>query len=145
MTLYTDYRSILITVAPVSSNTFTGYTKFSFEEQSLSIPHSGWTNTKCAEAFEALPNLHNVECSVEYSTDLYGGFTLLVELAEFPMLPYQNNVYAHDGNPPLSSFQCDTSEVVSTDSVLCTITDVAVNALPGLSPTTRLLTDHLTE
>lgn len=132
-------------MAPVSSNTFTGYVKFSFEEQSLSIPHSGWTNAQCEEAFEALPNLHNVECSVEYSKH-NGGFTLLVELAEFPMLPYQNNVYAHDGNPPLSSFQCDTSEVVSRDSVECTIMDVAVNALPGLSPTTRLVTaDCLTD
>lgn len=139
MTLYTDYRSILITVTPDSS-TFKGYVKFSFEEQAVSIPHSGWTNEQCAEAFETLPNLHNVECSVEYSSSLYGGFTLLVELAEFPVLPYQNNVYAHNGNPPLSSFQCDASEVVSSGSVVCTIKDVAVNALPGLSATTRLVT-----
>lgn len=138
LTLYTDYRSLLITVAPASSNTFTGHVKFSFEEQSLSIPHSGWTDEQCAEAFEALPNLHNVECSVEYHSsddpdpELRGGFTLLVELAEFPVLPYQNNVYAHDGNPPLSSFHCDTSEVVSSGSVVCTIKDVAVNALPGM-------------
>jgi hypothetical protein len=39
----------------------------------------------------------------------------------------ENNVFFHDGNPPLSAFHCATDGILTGDSVACTVTDV-INA-----------------
>lgn len=130
LTVFTDYRSIIIDIAAYYAS-FTGSFKFTFMTQSLSIPASGWDAQSCQNAFEALPNIDAVRCSISYSTTRYGGFTILIEFISFPVLPYMNNIFYHEGNPPISSFSCDTSAAVTTGSVTCKITDVSYNSLPG--------------
>ena len=49
-----------------------------------------------------------------------------ITLIAFPEIPYENNIYSHTGNPPLSYFKCDTQKLdreLSTDPY-CDIEDV---------------------
>ena len=45
------------------------------------------------------------------------GANYTVTFNQFPTIPHENNIFAHTGNPPLSAFQCDISEVASLSSV----------------------------
>lgn len=131
LTLFTDYYSITITVAAIARS-YTGYLKFSFQTQSLSIPQSGWTDQNCQKAFEALPNIRKVRCTIQYSSSRYGGFVILVQFIEFPIIPYLNNVYTNDGKPALSDFVCETKQINTLGTVTCVIEEVAVNTIPGI-------------
>lgn len=59
---------------------------------------------------------------------------LNITLEEFPAVPYENNIFSHNGNPPLSHFSCDVSNAyTSTGSgfVNCTIEDTATDNIKG--------------
>lgn len=131
LTTFTDYRAIVVTVANKVAAPTGGSFKLTFHDESLSMPAAGWTDTQCKEAFEALPNIDTVRCTVNYAASRFGGFQFLLQIEKFPVNPYQNNIYFHEGNPPNSAFACDTNSVVTTGSVTCTISDVSVGVLPG--------------
>ena len=88
---------------------------------------------KCKTLFESLPNVETVNCSVVDVDLAYGGITLKVIFRKFPTLPYENNIYYHEGNPLISSFYCDKSLQNGTATgVACNITDSNTNyTLPG--------------
>ena len=129
-TYFSDYKTIIIVLSAYSAG-FTGSFKFTYDALSISIPASGWTDEACQEAFEALPAFQTVKCDISFATTRYGGFSVQVEFIQFATLPYQNNIYYHEGDPPLSSFSCDTSSIVTAGEVTCAITEVAFNSLPG--------------
>ncbi len=60
-----------------------------------------------------MPNVEGVSCTAEASGT---GLIYTVELTAFPALPYQNNIFSHNGNPGLSHFSCDISHVSDFDS-----------------------------
>ena len=131
LTTYTDFRSIIIRVGTQSAGITGGTFKFTFHDESISIPGTGWTEEQCKATFESLPNVDTVRCSVEFSISQHGGFTTVVAFEKFPVNPHQNNIYNHDGDPPLSAFACDTSQVLTVGRVTCTIDDVVTGILPG--------------
>jgi hypothetical protein len=131
LTYFSDYKTILITLNAYSDG-FSGSFKLTMEDLSVAIPASGWTEEQCQLAFQALPSIDTVRCSLSYSTTRFGGFTVQVEFIQFSVIPYQNNVYYHEGNPDLSVFKCDTSAIVTAGSVTCTITEIEYNSLPGM-------------
>lgn len=45
-----------------------------------------------------------------------GGGTYVITFMKFPTVPYENNIFSHSGNPALSSFSCDASEMTSISS-----------------------------
>lgn len=130
-TYFTDYRAIIVALDPIAAP-FTGSFKLTYYGSPVSIPSSGWTDELCQEAFQALPAFKTVRCRLSFKTTRYGGFTMQIEFIEFAPIPYQNNVYYHEGNPPLSAFKCDTAEIVTTGGISCIITDVTFNSLPGI-------------
>lgn len=46
-----------------------------------------------------------------------------VSFSTFPLVPAENNVFSHTGNPDLSAFTCDVSAAYPADLVDCNITD----------------------
>ena len=129
-TYFSDYRAIIISLNAYSAG-YSGSFKLTYDSLIISIPGHSWTDDECQEAFETLPAFKTVRCSISYSATRYGGFTLQVEFIEFAPIPYQNNIYYHEGNPSSDAFACDTSGITTTGSVTCTITDVAFGSLPG--------------
>lgn len=132
LSVFTDYRSIKIK-AKATRGIMAGFFKFSFNGQSISFPADSrtWTTQECQNTFQMLPNVQTVQCSFAAPTDHHGTTEYLIQFRAFPVLPFENNIYVNDGNPPNSAFVCDTASVVGSDTVTCTITDVAVNLLPG--------------
>jgi hypothetical protein len=97
-----------------------------------SRPLPQFSAAACKAAFEALHGIKLARCS-QAGVSTYGTTTYTVELVEFPDYPWMNNVWYHDGSPPLSYFSCDVSGVTG-DNVTCTISDVQINSIRGEAP-----------
>lgn len=130
LTPFTDYRSITITVAQYSRAPTSGSYKFSFFGQPLSLPTYQWSEKECEVAFQQLPNVGVVKCVVT-KNGRYGGYSILLQFLSYPVVPYENNVYENDGNPPITGFYCDSSGVITSGAVSCKVADVAFHTLPG--------------
>lgn len=131
VTIHNGFRTIEIATS-VSSGILAGYFVFTFNDQEFSFPALGndWSSADCEAAFEALPNIRMVKCT--QGALLSGGSTTyLVQFLQWPVMPYENNLFTNDGNPTLSQFRCSTEYVTSGSSPGCTISDVAANDIPG--------------
>jgi hypothetical protein len=63
-----------------------------------------------------------VDCTITAYTD--NSVTYQVVFKKFPVLPYENNIFTNDGNPPLAVFSCNADQIVSTaqpQSITCTV------------------------
>lgn len=58
-----------------------------------------------------------------------------VSFVSFPMVPAENNLFHHTGNPDLSAFTCDVSAVDPSGSVDCNITDLVNTNVKGVCHT----------
>ena len=122
LTPFVDYRTILISTS-TSSGSLTGVLKFFFNGEYFRFP-AAWTASQCEAAFEELPNIETVTCTVSANANgQTNNNDITVMIREFPMYPHENNIYSHDGDPKLNAFGCDTTEAIGAD-VACTITDV---------------------
>lgn len=141
LTTYTDYRTVIITTSGASctnggsSCVLSGVFTFSFDDQYFTFPadSNDWSEDLCTAAFESLPNIDLVKCT-QGLPSLYGGTTYTVNFYTWPVLPFQNNIYFHNGYPALSAFGCSTSGATTTGGVSvpsCTVSDVVVNTYPG--------------
>ena len=81
------------------------------------------TDASCKTFIENLRGIKTISCvkSTTDSTSKSATYTITVTAWPFPV-PLQNNIYFHDGSPPISDFACDTTDVTSSSSVSCTIT-----------------------
>lgn len=126
-----DYRTIEITTSSTSS--LDGYFQFIFNGEYFYFPANAndWTASSCESDIESLSNIKDVECS-RSSVGTYNDATYTVQLMSFPVFPYENNIYHHDGNPSLSKFHCSTEKVTSGTDVTCNISNVIVDTIPGM-------------
>lgn len=54
-----------------------------------------------------------------------------VSFVSFPLVPAENNLFYHSGNPDLSAFTCDVSAVYPSGLVNCNITDITTTNVKG--------------
>lgn len=132
-TAHVDYKTITLTTG-ATSGTLAGEFQFYFNGEYFyfNADANSFSEAECEAAFEDLKNVRDVSCS-RGTIDGNGGATYTVEFIEFPINPFENNVYTHYGDPDISSFQCVTDKVTSGDTPTCTLTDVAVGTIPGRS------------
>jgi hypothetical protein len=133
-TVTQENRTITITTSALSG-TLGGQFKLSYYGQSFyfDADASLFDGTSCETSFNQLPNVKRVSCSRTAPTAVQGA-TYTVQFISFPLQPYENNIYSHEGNPQLINFQCDTSLVSSGASPSCLLADV--------SPTTEIKGKH---
>jgi hypothetical protein len=119
-----NYRAISITTS-ASSGTLTGQFQLTFQGEYFyfNANANSFNESQCEIAFAALPNVEEVSCSRSTPTADQGA-TYMIQFLSFPLKPYENNIYNHNGNPPLSSFQCDTSLVTGATNPSCLLLDV---------------------
>ncbi len=136
--LFTGFRTITITTSIGSSKSLTSSSSnfiFRFNGQNTSFPanYNNWSPQKCESAMQKLRNIAKVQCIMGSQSN--GGIQYTVKFLAFPMYPYENNIYFHNGNPALSSFYCDSSNVkVTGTSASCNLADVSVAKVPGNQP-----------
>ena len=130
LTPFTDYRSIVVTVAQYYTRPTSGAYTFTFNDQSISLPTYQISDQECQSIFENMPNLESVKCGVT-KNGRYGGYKVLLQFLSFPSRPYENNLNSHEGNPPLRAFSCDSYGVVTNGVVSCSVEDAAADIVPG--------------
>jgi hypothetical protein len=130
LTPFTDYRTIEIETSALYG-TLDGSFSFTFNGESFSFPaaESEMSVEACEAKFESLNNVQTAKCAKGIA-NAAGGNKFTVQLRSFPVMPYENNVFTHDGNPPLSSFHCGLSAVTGVTGPSCDITDAETNRLP---------------
>ena len=133
-TISKDYRTIqIVTSASSSGATLDGLFKFSFGDSYIYFPADAqnWDSLDCERYLEEMPNVKDVECTRSSISSVHGA-TYTIRFLEFPMFPVDNNVYNHEGNPPLTSYKCESYKVTKGTSPSCVVSDVAVTTLPGV-------------
>lgn len=133
-TTFTDYYTITITTT-AASGTLAGQFQFIFEGEYFyfNAAASSFDDTDCKDSFEGLANIETVSCT-RGTIDARAGAQYVIQIQEFPTYPYQNNIYSHNGNPSLSSFQCKTDRVTGGTTPTCTVGIVATASTPGKYP-----------
>jgi hypothetical protein len=102
LTLDQHYRSVLLSI--ISSSSLSGNIGFSFLGESVDLDLSSPSSIKCKDALSQISHFQEVDCSVR--TDSVSFVYFNITILEFPLFPVINNLLTHDGNPPISAFQC---------------------------------------
>eukprot|EP01031_Cornospumella_fuschlensis_P033531 gene33531-40566_t len=129
LTPFSSYRSIVVTVEHVAASPSGGSHRFSFMGQSLALPVTIWSEQECQRAFSTVPNIDAVQCGVK-RLGRFNGYSLLLQFLSFPVIPHENNLYTHGGNPPLFAFSCDSSSVQTVGRASCRVADVVGTDYP---------------
>lgn len=94
-----------------TGGSLSGYYTVGFDGEKFQLGVNA-TSAECEAGWESLANIQDVTCT---ATQEDRGIIYTVEFDSFPPLPYQNNIFVHYGNPGLTSFSCDISQVIKTN------------------------------
>ena len=120
-------RSITITTANSASAAMSGSFKLSFQgfETTFNADGSAESSSACVTFIQALGNVKTATCTQSSLDSTTKGCVYTIAFTEWPVLPMQNNIHTHDGNPPLSDFVCATSSATaSSGTITCAMADV---------------------
>jgi hypothetical protein len=131
-TTFSDYHTFKITTSS-SLEPLVGQFKFIFQGEYFffSANASEFGDEECTAAVISLPNIDSASCTrgavdpITYSTE----YTIQVQ--EFPLFPYENNIYFHEGNPSIDSYQCETTYLTGGTSPTCEIEVISTGDIPG--------------
>ena len=62
------------------------------------------------QLFSSLKNIEEVDVERTESDDK-GGAVYDIKFLKWPVFPHENNIFVNNGNPPLSSFSCNTTGI----------------------------------
>jgi hypothetical protein len=116
-------RAIVVTTS-ATSGTLAGTIGITFDGHTVDIAVDA--STVSAASFQSsIASLANIDSATVSKADGYssGNGAAYTVTINFPTYPEQNNIFYHDGNPPLTSFTCDISAVTGAVSPTCTISD----------------------
>lgn len=90
---------------------------------------SSMSARKCEKAWESLENVEDVTCKMSTTA---AGAKYNVSFESWPVVPRENNLFSHTGNPPIESFTCDISavSVAGGGAMTCNMTDVVSTHVP---------------
>ena len=134
LTIGQSYRQFTITTGADAGISLDGHFKFTFLGETVRFSASGitWTSAECEASIENLDNIDDVDC---VQSGLDSGDTLsaiyTVTMKGFPTIPYENNIFRHNGNPSLGQMSCDISEITQGINPSCVIADVTNSNIAG--------------
>ena len=130
----TNRRSILISTS-VTSGFFEGYLEFTFGLSTISFDADArtMTNASCTAAFAGMSSVSSVTCGIRRVDQSTGAGAYEVTFHSFPLNPFENNLFSHNGNPALNAFFCNTSKVEPEEAIqpLCVVDDLVNTDIPG--------------
>lgn len=121
LTTSTNRRSIVINTTVVGDDA-SGYFTVWYERRAYVLP-VGADNEVCAKLFEGSRAIETVQCTITLQGGEYTAYE--VEFQQFPMFPYQNNIFHHEGDIPIGDFYCTSESVINATFASCDILDVA--------------------
>ena len=125
-----NYRSIMLTVTgPLN---FEGLLGFSFQGETTFLNISSSISASTVKTLlENSNKFKTIKCSHSSTNVGITSHMFIITFIAWPTLPQENNLYSHQGNPPLIDFTCDTSFM--NPSVSCKFSDLQVSNLRGNS------------
>jgi hypothetical protein len=81
------------------------------------------SDTTCKTFMERLDGIGTVTCTraVTDATSKSATYTVAITAWPFPNVA-QNNIYSHEGSPPITDFACITSSATSSNAITCGVT-----------------------
>ena len=130
-----QYRSVRLTTE-VDSGVLSGVIelKFGLSAVYMNANSNDVDSNTCRSTFIGLKGIDDVECLRENYDQKTGTGSYLINILKYPIQPYENNIFYHNGNPSLSAFYCNTT-TLDKDSAsfpTCIFTDVNTENLPGM-------------
>ncbi|CAM9333547.1 unnamed protein product, partial [Phaeothamnion confervicola] len=126
LTVDQSYRAVNLTTY-AGTGVLAGEFLISFQGESVSVSAdaSDLSAADLEELLESMPNVGDVDVTRwDDDSDLTNGATYTITFVEWPTFPHQNNLFSHDGDPPVGDFSCDKSGVTGTNTgVTCVFAD----------------------
>ena len=110
LTVDQNYYKFQITVT--GSSTLSGQLGIIFEGRTTYISLNNPSH--CGDALQQGGSFGYVGCSWTYHSSTSYSFNITVY--SWPTFPSENNLFSHNGNPPISHFRCDTGQASSVSS-----------------------------
>ncbi len=120
-----DSRVIRVTTTAVAGE-LEGRWALSFQGETVEIDANAKEvdGKRCSAVVSELLNIESATC-IRGGIDSHLGATYTISLKEWPLHPKINNIYTHDGNPPIKAFSCSMHHVQGTAfNPSCEIEDV---------------------
>jgi hypothetical protein len=126
-----SFREIRLTTSAVSGE-MSGVLGFSFHGEQTFFDANGtrFDGKACTKAVKRLPNVAEASC-VRGNVTETNSASYVITFYSWPLIPHQNNLHEHDGNPPLSAFSCDVSQVEGAVGTECLLSDVTSKNVRG--------------
>ena len=139
MTKNQQFRQIRLTTTAASGE-FGGAIGFYFHDEQVILNANGSAldSGGCTRALRGFPNIAKASCSRENVTR-HNGASYIITIESWPIHPHQNNLFEHQGNPPLSAFSCDLTKVAGVYGAECTLADVTNQNIIGMLIATTTL------
>eukprot|EP01029_Cantina_marsupialis_P012841 TRINITY_DN2841_c0_g1_i4.p1 TRINITY_DN2841_c0_g1~~TRINITY_DN2841_c0_g1_i4.p1 ORF type:complete len:1289 (+),score=439.06 TRINITY_DN2841_c0_g1_i4:651-4517(+) len=115
-------RAIKMTIGSTGS-IGSGNIVFGMAGSTISFPaHGSSVNAaRCEELIKSLDSVSDAKCIKSDSVDGNGGTHYWITFTEWSTVAIVNNIRWHDGNPDITEFICDTTDV---PNATCTLEDV---------------------
>jgi hypothetical protein len=128
------YRSITITTANSASTAISGTFQVFFLGYSFTFNADGSaeSSASCVNFMKQLNNVNTVTCTQSSLDSTTKGCVYTIAFTDWGHDPMQNNLFTHDGDPPLAAFSCRTAlATASSGTISCLIADVAGGGAGG--------------
>jgi hypothetical protein len=92
---------------------------------------------ECSKSFTSFKGIAKATCKPEQKWTAEAlSYSYLVTINKWSVVPYENNLFFHNGNPDINEFQCDV-DLLDQSAIIkpyCEVTDVISSNLPGPVP-----------
>lgn len=127
MTMDQSYRQIQMTVTRSTGGALHGTIGMIFQGKISYISLTNPSDTDCMTGLTNSRSYGLVGCTYTNSSSHKYVFNII--FYSWPSYPTENNLYFHDGNPPIASFSCDT--LLTDSGVVCSFSDVVSTNIQG--------------
>lgn len=127
LTTNQEYRKIRMHVKG-SGVDLSGQLGFRFHGKTIFFPlEYYYSNVTCNDKFAFLGKFAHVGCSQVTVNNQHFYYEMV--FYSWPVYPKDNNLYSHDGNPPITDFFCDTT--YASRGTYCEFEDIAAINVRG--------------
>lgn len=132
----TTRRAIRLNIGRESGSLY-GKLKLSYHNDivMLESAHSVAFTDECSNILSKWKGVSKVSCQVEQAwIEEALSYSYLITFNEWSRQPFENNNYYHSGNPDITEFKCDYSNLLQPAIIkpYCEFTDVITENVPGI-------------
>ena len=132
----TPRRAIQLIVSKEGGN-LEGAVELSFNNASILLDANpnNLSSEECTAQVSKMKGVAKATCTTEHSGgEALSAYRYTISFTEWSLVPYENNWFVHDGNPPLEAFSCNMNRVNEFKAVNphCEVVDVFTEGSPGV-------------